>query len=128
MLVTSYRRHQLKADVIVPVPLHETKLKERGYNQSELLARQLGQALNLPVNMTTLRRVRKTESQMTLKADERLKNVANAFSCADQDLARYHVLLVDDVCTTGSTLDACAAALKAGGTVSVWGLTLAKAL
>lgn len=128
ILVASYRRHQLEVEVIVPVPLHELKLKERGYNQSELLARQLGQALNLPVNVTTLRRARKTESQMTLKADERLKNVANAFSCADRNLDRRHVLLVDDVCTTGSTLDACAVALKAGGAASVWGLTLAKAL
>ena len=127
MLITSYRQYGLKAEVIVPVPLHETKFKERGYNQSELLARPLGRALNLPLNLTTLRRVRKTESQMTLGADERHKNVTGAFSCEDKTLSQRHILLVDDVCTTGSTLDACAAALKAGGAASVWGLTLAKA-
>jgi ComF family protein len=127
ILVAAYRRYQLKAEVIVPVPLHETKLKERGYNQSELLARQLGQALNLPVNLTTLRRTRQTKSQMTLGAGERSKNVIDAFSCMDKKLDRQNILLVDDVCTTGSTLDACAAALKAGGATSVWGLTLAKA-
>jgi ComF family protein len=126
-LLTSYRQYGLKAEVIVPVPLHEAKLKERGYNQSELLARQLNQALNLPLNLTTLRRVRKTESQMTLGAEERYKNVSGAFACEDKSLAQRHILLVDDVCTTGSTLDACAAALKAGGAASVWGLTLAKA-
>ena len=127
MLITSYRQYGLNAEVVVPVPLHETKFKERGYNQSELLARQLGQALNLPLNLTTLRRVRKTESQMTLGAEERYKNVSGAFSCGDKNLSQRQILLVDDVCTTGSTLDACAAALKAGGAASVWGLTLAKA-
>ena len=64
---------------------------------------------------------------MTLGAEERHKNVTGAFSCGDKTLSQRHVLLVDDVCTTGSTLDACAAALKAGGAASVWGLTLAKA-
>jgi predicted amidophosphoribosyltransferase len=65
---------------------------------------------------------------MTLGVDERQKNVASAFACKDKGLDQHHVMLVDDVCTTGSTLDACAAALKAGGAASVWGLTLAKAL
>lgn len=128
MLLAAYQRHGLEAEVILPVPLHEARLKERGYNQSELLARPLGQALNLPVELATLRRVRKTESQMTLGSEERYKNVSGAFTCRDKTLAERRVLLVDDVCTTGSTLDACAAALKAGGAASVWGLTLAKAL
>lgn len=127
ILVDTYRRYHLSTDVIVPVPLHSSRVKERGYNQSELLTQQLGNLLGLPVNTTTLWRTRKTKSQMKLGAAERHKNVANAFACTDNQLANRRVLLVDDVCTTGSTLDACAAALKMSGVDSVWGLTLAKA-
>ena len=64
---------------------------------------------------------------MTLGADERHLNVANAFACSQKNLANQKVLLIDDVCTTGSTLNACAVALKQAGVTSVWGLTLAKA-
>ena len=74
-----------------------------------------------------LQRRRNTRSQMTLGGSERYLNVANAFACAPQELAGKSVLLIDDVCTTGSTLDACAVALKEGGAASVWGLTLARA-
>ena len=127
ILSDTYRRYHLTVDVVVPVPLHRSRIKTRGYNQSELLARHLAMRLDLPVNMVTLRRTRKTESQMSLGADERQRNVADAFACCDKQLENRRILLIDDVCTTGSTLDACASALKASGAASVWGLTLAKA-
>ncbi len=127
ILAKVYRQQHLVAEVIVPVPLHRARLKERGYNQSELLARQLGRLLNIPVNTVTLQRIRQTKSQMKLGADERHKNVADAFACNDKKLQNQRVLLIDDVCTTGSTLDFCAEALKKGGVASVWGITLAKA-
>lgn len=127
ILGDTYQRYDFYVDVIVPVPLHRSRVKERGYNQSELLANQLGSLLGLPVNSVTLQRTRKTKAQMTLGVEERYKNVAGAFVCCDQQLVKQKIILIDDVTTTGSTLDACAAALKRGGVTSVWGLTLAKA-
>lgn len=127
ILTNSYRQYNLTADIIIPVPLHRSRLKQRGYNQSEMLAKPLGKALDLPVNTKALSRVRKTKSQMKLSAAERHENVVDAFSCSDTKLAGQEILLIDDVCTTGSTLDACAAALKQNKVFSVWGLTIAKA-
>ncbi|MBN1221024.1 MAG: ComF family protein [Anaerolineae bacterium] len=127
ILVDTYRAYGLEVDVIVPVPLHPSRFRERGYNQSELLARQMAIILDLPVDTKTLQRVRKTKSQMELGVSERRRNVLNAFVGNSQQLAGQRVLLIDDVCTTGSTLDACAAALKDSGAISVWGLTLARA-
>lgn len=127
MLADTYGKYQLQADVIVPVPLHSSRYKERGYNQSELLVKALALNLDLPIDTITLQRIRITESQMTLGISERHQNVKQAFACRDDRLAGKRVLLIDDVCTTGSTLDACATALKASGVISVWGLTLARA-
>lgn len=126
ILIEAYRRYNLSADVIVPVPLHISRLRERGYNQSHLLANEVAKFFNLPVNTDTLQRVRETKSQMELEVNERRQNVLNAFVCHNEKLVSQKVLLIDDVCTTGSTLDACATALKEGGAASVWGLTLAK--
>lgn len=127
ILADAYQDYDLSADVIVPVPLHPARLRERGYNQSELLARNIGKILSLPVNTMTLQRVRQTKSQMELGAEERYLNVAGAFTCRDNALSGQRVLLIDDVYTTGSTLTACAEALKQRGAAAVWGLTLAKA-
>ena len=127
ILFDTYRHSMLIADVVVPVPLHRARLRQRGYNQSELLAGKFARLAGLPLNTNTLQRTRNTASQMKLGAQERHKNVADAFTCYDRLLANRHVLLVDDVCTTGSTLDACAAALKNDGSASVVGLALAKA-
>lgn len=126
MLAESYHHYSLNVDVIIPVPLHTSRIKERGYNQSELLAKQLSRQLNLPIDTRILYRSRKTESQMTLDAKRRHKNVEDAFSC-HTSLINKRILLIDDVCTTGSTLDYSAKPLKANGATSVWGLTLAKA-
>lgn len=126
MLAETYRYYNLNADVIIPVPLHRTRLKERGYNQSTLLAKKLGRLVGLPVDTTTLYRTRDTGQQMALKAQQRRHNVAGAFACRGH-LSGLKFLLVDDVCTTGSTLDACAMSLKMNGADAVWGLTLAKA-
>lgn len=126
MLIDTYRTYHLKADALVPVPLHTSRLRERGYNQSQLLANEVGTFFNLPVDTDTLQRVRKTKSQMELGINERRQNVLDAFACRSKKLTGQKVLLIDDVCTTGSTLDACATALKEGGAASVWGLTLAR--
>ena len=127
LLANTCRQYHLAADVIIPVPLHPSRLKERGYNQSQLLAAHLGRLLNVPVNTVTLQRIRKTKSQMKLGAGERHENVSGAFACKDKTMQNLGVIIIDDVCTTGSTLDACAAALKASNFSAAWGLTLAKA-
>jgi len=114
-------------EVLVPVPLHHKRLRERGYNQSSLLAKELGKLTNLPVVDGCLIRQRYAPPQArTSTVDERRSNVANAFSCRDRRLEGKQVLLIDDVSTSGSTLDACARALKEAGATTVWGLVLAR--
>ncbi len=117
--------HPLPAGVLIPVPLHPDRLRERGFNQSALLAQALATA-DLPVIDDCLARLRPTQVQMTLGHEERKRNVAGAFGCQDERVKGRRVLLIDDVCTTGSTLDACAIALKESGAASVWALTLAR--
>ena len=114
-------------EVLVPVPLHQKRLRERGYNQSSLLAQELGKLTNLPVVDDYLIRQRHAPPQArTSTVDERRSNVANAFSCRDHRLQDKQVMLIDDVSTSGATLDACARALKEAGAISVWGLVLAR--
>jgi ComF family protein len=116
-----------KIDTIVPVPLHPTRQRERGYNQAALLARELGIRLRLPVVEGALNRTRATVPQVGLDARQREDNVRGAFLCIADSLSGKAVLLVDDVCTTGSTLEAACAALKDSGVPSVWAYTLARA-
>jgi ComF family protein len=126
-LIECWRASDLPAEVIVPVPLHEARLRERGYNQSALLARELARASGLPIMEDAVRRVKATVPQVTLNAVERRANVHEAF-LARADLVRgRRVLLVDDVCTTGATLEACSRALGQAGAASVWALTLGRA-
>ncbi len=117
----------LLGEVLVPVPLHHQRLRERGYNQSSLLARELGKLINLQVVDACLIRQRHAPPQArTSTIDERQRNVASAFTCRDRRLQDKQVLLIDDVSTSGATLDACAEALKSAGATSVWGLVLAR--
>jgi ComF family protein len=118
--------HPLKGEVIIPVPLHPKRLRERGYNQASLLAMELSRLVGLPIVEDALIRVHDALPQArTRSAVERRRNVQGAFAC-QQRLEERQILLIDDVCTTGATLDACATALKAAGASSVWGLTVAR--
>jgi ComF family protein len=115
------------AESLVPVPLSWKRLKERGYNQSGLLAKELGKLSGLPLVDDCVIRKKNTPPQArTATVSERRQNVADAFACRDDRLKGKKVLLIDDVSTSGATLDACARAIKADGAVSVWGLTLAR--
>lgn len=118
----------IPADVIVPVPLHPARERARGYNQSALLARGLAEVTELPVRNDLLARIRATAPQVELGAEARRENVRGAFCCEGGSATGLHVLLIDDVCTTGATLEACSQALHTGGASSVWALTLARAL
>jgi len=126
-LLTGYLiTNPIPGEVLVPVPLHQKRLRERGYNQSELLARELGKLVSLPVVDDCLIRQRHTPPQARASSvEERRSNAANAFTCRNHKLQDKQVLLIDDVTTSGATLDACASALKAAGASSVWGLVLA---
>ncbi len=126
MLAAYWVAQQLTADWVIPVPLHPARERERGYNQSELLARQLSVRVNMPLAARGLRRTRVTAVQMTLSAAQRRENVAGAFECVEPRVRGARVIVIDDVCTTGSTLEACAEALFKAGAASVMGLTLAR--
>jgi ComF family protein len=115
------------AEVVVAVPLHPKRLRERGYNQSQLLAKELAKLSKLPLVDDCLIRKRHSPPQArTATASERRTNVADAFSCRDRRLKGKQVLLIDDVSTSGATLDACARALKKAGATTVWGVVLAR--
>jgi len=115
-------------DTIVPVPIHPRRLRERGYNQSALIAHELSRLISAPLANGLLLRRRNTPPQArSLSLKERQRNVVGAFYCRGHSLLKgKQILLIDDVCTSGATLGACASALKSAGAASVRGLTLAK--
>ncbi len=127
MLISFWKKTPLPAELLLPVPLSPRRLRERGYNQSRLLAERLGASAGIAVCDNALRRQRHTQSQARLNAEQRRKNVAGAFACVGNTVRDKQILLIDDVCTTGATLEACSIALKQGGAGSVWALTLARA-
>ena len=106
--------------VIVPVPLHKKRKRRRGYNQAELLAKELGKLLGLPVRTDLLVRVRDTKPQKTLNDTERKNNLKEAFKTTENIVQLQYVLVVDDIYTTGSTLDAAASALIQAGAAGVY--------
>jgi ComF family protein len=113
--------------VVVPVPLHPRRLRDRGFNQAALLARRVGSSINLPVRYTVLRRRRWTAPQIGLSPRERAQNVRGAFAVSEPALVRSRgVMLVDDVFTTGETVDQCVRELKRGGAREVVVLTVAR--
>lgn len=125
-MALAWRARGLSADLIVPVPLHPSRQAERGYNQSALLTRVLAAEVGVPVDERLLIRQRATEHQVGLGQVDRARNVAGAFTCRG-DAAGKRVILVDDVATTGATLEACAAALREAGAGSVIAFVLARA-
>lgn len=115
----------LEVDAIVPVPLYLARRRARGFNQAELLARQLARWTKLRVETRWLARVKDTPSQTGLTPAQRVENVRGAFA-AHTKLDTARILLLDDVCTTGATLNACARALKQAGAKRVNALTVAR--
>lgn len=120
------------ADAVLPVPLHARRLSERGYNQAALLARPVAKELSAPLHTRALVRLRATDQQAGQGRQDRLNNVQKAFALqrpiqAGQALQNLRLLLVDDVFTTGATLEACVDALRSAGATSISALVLARA-
>jgi ComF family protein len=115
--------------LILPVPLHSRRLRQRGFNQSVILAREISRRHGVAMDFRTLRRIVDTESQAGLKKEERRSNIRKAFNLKDPERIRgQKILLVDDVYTTGSTLSECAKTLLKEGAEAVGALTLARAI
>jgi len=123
-ILISYREMliQQKFDVILPIPIHSSRRRERGYNQAELIADRIGDKIGVPVDYKLLVRNRKTLPQKQLDEKERLRNLEQAFQLnLTKNIDLYHkVLLVDDIYTTGSTIEACAKLLVGAGVREVY--------
>ena len=118
----------LGCDFLIPVPLHPSRKRKRGFNQSEILALAISEKIGLPVLKDVLKRKKRTKDQTTLNAKQREENVRGAFSVKNEDrIVDKQIILVDDVMTTGATLKECARNLFEAGAKEVLGLTVAVA-
>lgn len=126
-LASIYRQLRWKADLVAPVPLGEQRLRMRGYNQAEMIARPLSSTLGLVLDKRALMRTRETRSQVGLDQTARWTNVMDAFESSEEAVKGRNVLIVDDLFTTGSTLVACARALREAGASEVVALTVGRA-
>jgi competence protein ComFC len=120
------QRERWQIDLITAVPLNKKRRKERGYNQAEILARPVAKKMGISYSSNLIQRIKHTNSQVGLSLQERQNNVVNAFLAVPALVKSKNVLIIDDVATTGSTMDACAKALMDAGTKNVFALTLAK--
>jgi ComF family protein len=127
MLRQTTPQHKDAVDTLVALPVTRARMRERGFNQAAELAKLLGKQLNLAVDLQSLRKIRETRPQMALPWDERRANVRGAFAC-DVAISGKNVALIDDVMTTGATVDAASRALKKAGAKSVFVWVLARAL
>jgi len=124
-----FEMHMPDVDIVMPVPLHVKRLRDRGFNQSALLARYIAKKMNLSLDLNTLVRVRFTEPQVGLSARDRTENIKGAFRVVKGDtISNSDVLLVDDVITTGSTMKECAQQLIRAGAKGVYCVALARGI
>lgn len=127
--VVARQPQEFGADAVIPVPLDRARQRERGYNQAELIAKPLARLLGIPFRSYLLVRTRPRPNQLRLTRRERWETVRGAYAMHQEaQVDNVRVLLVDDVFTTGATLDACSKALKEAGAARVVGLTVARAL
>jgi len=125
ILAEGIKTRNWQIDLIVPIPIHHLKKAERGYNQSDYLAKGLSKGLNIPYSTKLIRRTRHTESQTRLHINERAINVANAFKVKNPKLVKgKSFLLVDDIITTGATIQECGRALVNGGAKIVYACSI----
>ena len=115
----------LHPDALVPVPIHSSKKRVRGYNQAEVLAKELGRILNIPVEAKLIKRVRKTVPMKELSVGERQNNLKKAFKICHNDVKLITIVIIDDIYTTGSTIDAMAYELRQAGIKHIYFAALA---
>ncbi|SHJ45635.1 comF family protein [Dethiosulfatibacter aminovorans DSM 17477] len=126
MLVERLEKEEIRGfDAIVPVPLHTLKMRTRGYNQSELIAKYISLKIGPPV-LKLIIRTKKTVPQSSLTGEERWTNVKDAFEYSGKPGMISNILLVDDIYTTGATLNACASILRENGASKIWCATIAR--
>ena len=127
LLVSRYGSEilKLKVDVLLPIPVHKKRLRQRGYNQSELITKEVAKELNLSYSEDVLVRNKNTKAQKELSPEQRLANLSAAFACSEEAKRYRKVLLVDDIYTTGSTIEACTRLLKEKGVREVYYVSLA---
>jgi len=124
--VIAQDRDFANCDLVIPVPLHRARHRERGFNQSEVLAEGVSQAMNLPLVKDILKRKKNTQDQTYLNAQQRTENVRDAFMVIQPEkINERDVILVDDVITTGATLNECARMLQKAGAKRILAVTLA---
>ena len=127
LLLSEKNLKEFENGYLIPVPIDKKKLKKRGFNQAEELAKELSIALKIPVFNNVLTKIKQTTSQMELIKEEREKNLKGAFSCVAPEMVKNKkIFLVDDVYTTGSTMEECAKVLKESEVKSVWGIVIAR--
>ena len=113
-------------DIVIPVPLGERRFFERGYNQSALLARPVALAIGKPYYSNGLSKTRETDTQVGLTFEQRMVNVDGAFLAKPNYIENHRILVIDDVITSGATMEACSDALKKAGAIEVYGISLAR--
>lgn len=116
--------HRWGIEEIIPVPLHRKRQRKRGYNQAGILAEELGELLNIPVNQNAVYRIRNTLPQKVLDDAQRIKNLSGAFAVLQSQKIQSRVLVVDDIYTTGNTIQQVAKILKRAGAEKVYFLTI----
>lgn len=130
LLARAFRWYDLHADALVPLPLHPERERQRGYNHATLLARRCATTLKIPCLEQLVVRARPTLAQVGLSVQQRQENVSGAFALAPAmppgKITGSTLVLIDDVCTTGATLEACADPLYAAGARQIWGLVLGR--
>ena len=113
-----------RPDIIMPVPLHPSRKRKRGYNQAELLAKQLSECMGIPMEKDVLYRIKKTRPLKEMNGEQRHRNLKGAFAVSKSWNPRQNILLIDDIYTTGSTIERAAGILKKAGVENVYFLTL----
>ncbi|MEA3441538.1 MAG: phosphoribosyltransferase family protein [Chloroflexota bacterium] len=126
-MIDLYKDTKWSVDMIVPVPVGKTRAEERGYNQAALLAIPLSLKLGIIYSSKAIHKTRDVKSQVGLSLEQRFMNVAGAFTASTNVVQNKSILLVDDVITSGATLNTCTKALIDAGALRVYGITLARA-
>lgn len=123
--ILGQRIREIKPDALIPVPIHCSKKKIRGYNQAEVLAEELGRQLNIPIKKDFIKRIRKTAPMKDLSVQERQNNLKKAFKICHNDVKLDTIIIIDDIYTTGSTIDAMAEELRRAGVKHIYFAALA---